>query len=62
MTLAALERRYRASVAKTEALRVERNEAIVAAVKAGTSQADIARALNLTTSRVAQLTSVLRDV
>lgn len=53
--LAALERRYQLSASKTEALRRERNAAILAAIAAGHTQADVARATGLTTARVNQI-------
>ena len=53
--LVALEHRYRTSTTKTEELREARNAAIIAAIAAGHTQADIARATGLTTARINQI-------
>ena len=53
--LITLERRLRASSGKTDELRMERDAAILEALAEGFTQADIARALDLTTARVNQI-------
>lgn len=50
-----LNREYQRTSQKAEDLRAKRNAAIQKAVAAGVSQADVARALNLTPGRVKQI-------
>lgn len=50
-----LNREYQRTSQKAENLRAKRNAAIRKAVAAGVSQADVARALNLTPGRVKQI-------
>lgn len=56
--LKALEKRYRQAASRAERLRTERNQAIREAVEDGKRQSEIAREMELTRGRIAQ---ILRD-
>jgi hypothetical protein len=58
--LAKSEARFRKATAHTVRMRAERNAAIAAALDAGWSHADIARATGLTRSRVGQIADARR--
>jgi hypothetical protein len=49
-------RDYQRAASRSDELREKRNQAIKAAVQAGVSEADLARALNLTPGRINHLT------
>ena len=53
--LLAADRRYRASLAKTESLRIARNDLLREHVGSGDTPSEIARALGVTRARVAQI-------
>ncbi len=53
--LRALEKRYRKAAERAERLRAERNAGIREAVENGSRQAEIARELDLTRGRIAQI-------
>lgn len=55
--LKALEKRYRQAAARAERLRAERNQGIRDAINEGHRQAEIARELELTRGRIAQILS-----
>jgi len=55
--LRALEKRYRKAAERAERLRAERNAGIREAVQNGERQAEIARELELTRGRIAQILS-----
>lgn len=55
--LKALEKRYRQAAERSERLRAERNAGIREAVAQGARQSEIARELNLTRGRIAQIIS-----
>lgn len=53
--LTTAEHAYRKSAERTEALRAKRNAAILAALEASHSQAEIAKATGLTSGRINQI-------
>jgi DNA-binding NarL/FixJ family response regulator len=50
-----LDQRYQRQATKSEALRLERNQAIRELVDSGVRMSDIARTLNVTRARIAQI-------
>jgi transposase-like protein len=50
-----LDRRYQRQATKSEALRLERNQAIRELVDSGVRMSDIARTLDVTRARIAQI-------